>query len=280
MSGGGMSGGDRLRAQQQAFAAAVSAGAGFEGLLRPSDTGRPPLIRAYRHAYVARLTEALADNHEILARAMGDEGFAALAAAYIAAHPSATPSIRWFGHRLAAFMAEQGEHDPVGAGSSLVPHPAFVDLARMDWALREAFDAADAPAMGRAALAGLAPEQFAALRFGLHPSVRLQPLDWAVEAAWRTLREHDPDGGGAEPELPAPEPQLHLLLAWRHDLQTLWRSLEPTEAALLQALQQGADFGALCELATQHTEEAASIAAQCLARWLDDGLLVAAGPSP
>ena len=34
------------------------------------------------------LAEALADNHTVLARALGDEGFDALARAYIAAHPS------------------------------------------------------------------------------------------------------------------------------------------------------------------------------------------------
>lgn len=262
--------GTTLRDQQQAFAAAVQADAGFAELLRPSDTGRPPLMAAYRHAYVARLTEALADNHEILARAMGDEAFAALAADYIAAHPSTTPSIRWFGHRLAEFMAEQVEAD-----SGRVPHPAFVDLARMDWALRAAFDAADAPVLGREALAGLDPEGFAALCFSLHPSVRLQPLGWAVEAAWRVLREHDPAAGEQEPELPAPEPRPHVLLAWRRGLQTLWRSLEPTEAALLQALQQGADFATLCDhaAAQRGPDEAAAAAAGLLGQWLDEGLL-------
>lgn len=262
-----------LREQQLAFAAAVCGDGPGAGLLQAMPNGAPPLLRAYRHAYGARLTEALRDNFEILARVMGDQGFDALAAAYRAAHPSTVPSIRWFGHRLAEFMAGELARD-----SDLVPHPAFIDFARMDWALRAAFDAADAPVLGRAALAGLAPEAFAALRFGLHPSVRLQPLDWAIEAAWRALREHDPASGADDPELPAPEALPHTLLVWRRGLDTLWRSLEPTEAALLATLQAGEPFASLCEQAATLSgdpDQAAGIAASALAQWLDDGLLSA-----
>ena len=43
------------------------------------------------------------------------------------------------------------------AGDPLVPHPSLVDFARMDWALRGAFDAAEAPLLQAAALAALAP---------------------------------------------------------------------------------------------------------------------------
>ncbi|WP_163367521.1 HvfC/BufC N-terminal domain-containing protein, partial [Klebsiella aerogenes] len=83
-----------------------------------------PGLQVYRHAYRARLAEALADNYTVLARALGDEAFDALAQAYLAAHPSRHPSIRWFGAALADFMAV--------AGDELVPHPGLVDLARMD----------------------------------------------------------------------------------------------------------------------------------------------------
>lgn len=261
---------NELREQQLAFASAVTAGASVEHLLADSPNGAPPLIGAYRHAYGARLTEALRDNHEILAKAMGDEGFDALATAYRLKYPSKLPSIRWFGHRLAEFMAEQLEAD-----SGLVPHPAFVDFARMDWALRQAFDAADAPVIARDALAALAPEQFATLRFKPHPSLQVLAMDWAIEAAWRALREHA-DAGGDEPELPEPQFTPHQLLVWRRGLQTLWRSMDPNEAELLQAMLRGEDFGALCELAaglSGDADQAVTVAATALTQWLEDGLL-------
>jgi hypothetical protein len=261
---------DTLRAQQLAFAASAADQADAGALLAGDPHGGPPRLGVYRHAYRARLTEALADNFEILARAMGDAPFTALADAYITAHPSTHPSIRWFGHRLADFMAGS-----VDADAGLVPHPAFVDLARMDWALRAAFDAADAPAVGREALAGCAPQDFAALRPAAHPSVQQLRLDWAVEAAWRTLREHDPDSG-TEPALPAPEEQPHTLLVWRRGLETVWRSVEPVEATLLQGLAAGESFGELCERAAAIDDDvmdAAQRAASALAQWLDDGLI-------
>lgn len=261
---------DALRAQQRAFAAAAADGAEPGALLAADPRGGPPRLGVYRHAYRARLAEALADNFEILARAMGDEAFAALADAYITAHPSTHPSIRWFGHRLADFMGHAAD-----AGEGLVPHPAFADLARMDWALRAAFDAADAPSLGREALAGWAPQDFAALRLAPHPSMQLVRLQWAIEAAWRALREHDPDSG-TEPELPAPEQQPHTLLVWRRGLDTLWRSVEPAEAALLDGLAARESFAELCERAAAIEDDAmppAQRAAGVLAQWLDDGLI-------
>jgi hypothetical protein len=259
-----------LRAQQLAFAAAAADGADAGTLLATDPHGGPPRLGVYRHAYRARLVEALADNYEILARALGDEGFAGLADAYITAYPSAHPSIRWFGHRLADFMAASLDDD-----SGLVPHPAFVDLARMDWALRAAFDAADAASVGREALTGRAPQDFAALRLAAHPAVQQVQLGWAVEAAWRVLREHDPDSG-SEPELPAPEEHPHTLLVWRRGLDTLWRSVDAAEAALLQGLAAGETFGELCERADALQDDGmppAQRAATALAQWLDDGLV-------
>jgi hypothetical protein len=225
-------------------------------------------LAVYRHAYRARLAEALADNYTVLARALGDEGFEALAQAYIAARPSRQPSIRWFGHELAAFMA--------AAGDELVPHASLVDFARMDWALRVAFDAADAPLLEAAMLAALGPDDWAGLVLRLHPSVQRVDLAHAIEPAWRVLREWQPESGDDQPELPEPQPHAHTLLAWRQQGETRWRSLEPLEAALLAAVDQGALFALLCERAAHElgdADTAAPAVIGALQRWLADGLL-------
>ncbi|MBI3367016.1 MAG: putative DNA-binding domain-containing protein [Burkholderiales bacterium] len=267
-----MSAGTTLRQQQRAFADAVVHVVDAPGLFSPNAKGGAPLLDAYQFAYSARLVGALRDNFEILAQAMGDQAFDALARAYLAAHPSRTPSIRWFGGGLAAFMAERAAAD-----DELIAHPAFVDFARMDWALRDAFDAADAPTIGRDVLVDVAPDDFGALRFVPHPSVGLATLGWAIEAAWRTLRAHDPHSGD-EPELPAPTPEPHTLLVWRRALDTQWRSLAPTEAELLRSMIAGDDFATLCERAAKASgdeEQAATIAATALLQWLADGLISA-----
>lgn len=255
-----------LARQQLQFKRAVTGpddACGAAGLLQVSP-GRGSLLRIYRHAYLSRLTGTLRDNYGVLPQVMGDEAFDALAAAYVQAQPSQHPSIRWFGHRLADFMA--GRED-------LVPHPALVDLARMEWALRGAFDAADAPLLSASSLSGVPAEAWGDLVLEFHPSVQLLPMQWGIEPLWRALQGVEP---GEEPELPEPQAADHLLLVWRPTLDTLWRSAsDATEADLLQAALAGEAFGPLCERAARHVgeEQAAAAAVGALQQWLAEGLL-------
>lgn len=262
-----------LRAQQQALAhAIVGEATGGGAWLQPRADGSPALIDVYRHAHAARLVCALRDNFEVLARAMGDDAFEALARAYLQAHPPTQPSIRWFGDRLADHMARADE--------ALVPHPALVDLARMDWALRAAFDAADAGVLDVAALRPIDPADWPALRLRFHPSVVLLRLQWAVESSWRALDAQD-GSTGAEPDLPAPQARPHALLVWRRELATQWRSLDDDEAELLEAALVGERFGALCERAAARSgsaDAAISRMAGLMQVWLIEGL-VSACPS-
>ena len=251
--------------QQQQLAAAIRDGADAAGLLAGDFTTG---LQVYRHAYRARLVAALNDNYTVLARALGDDALEALGQAYIAAHPSQHPSIRWFGHALADFMA--------AAGDELVPHASLADFARMDWALRGAFDAAAAPPLDPATLAAMQPDDWAGLVLQLQPSVQRVTLAHAIEPAWRVLREWEPESGSDQPELPEPVPHEHVLLAWRPGLETRWRSLEPLEAALLEAVAAGAPFALLCERAAAElgdAEAAAPAVIAVLQRWLADGLL-------
>lgn len=261
-----------LRAQQLAFADAVCSGnddAAAPLSLKERADGGVALLGIYRHAYAARLVEALRDNYEVLARAMGDAAFDALARAYVAQHPSRLPSIRWYGDGLADFMDHHAD---------LVAHPAFADLARMDWALRSAFDAPDAEPLQREQLAALRAEDWPTLRLSLHPSVRIVALHWSVEAAWHVLRAHADGESGAEPELPTPTELPHDLLAWRPALETRWRSLVDAESHLLRLLAKGCDFATLCDAATQHTTAgddgvAATRLVTLLGQWLAEGLI-------
>src|SRR5260221_11286262 len=131
--------------QQRALQRAITSGGDAGALLRALPN-REPLLRVYQHAYTSRLVGALRDNFGVLPRVMGDEAFDALANAYVAAHPSRHASIRWYGDELPRFMTEN---------EALVPHPALTDLARMEWALRSAFDAADADTFDAATLAAV-----------------------------------------------------------------------------------------------------------------------------
>lgn len=248
-----------LAALQQRFQEAVLAGNATPGLFVGEEVQLPGGLPIYLRAYRARLTGALRDNFPVLHRALGDDAFAALACAYIDAHPSNFRSIRWFGSSLPEFLL---------AASESLPHPALFDLARMDWAMRAAFDAAAAELLASSDLVSLQPEDWPAHRFKLLPSVRLLDLAWNVEPIWKALND-DPEAATEEPEtLP------HVLLVWRPALDCRWRSAESCEGAALRALAQGASFAECCTiLAASGEPEPAQIAARFLGRWIADGLL-------
>jgi len=203
----------------------------------------------YRVAYRARLRAALRDNFEVLPLVMGDDAFEALANAYIAAHPSRHYSLRWYGDRLCDFMAT---HD------ALVDHPALLDLARMETALRHAFDAEPASLLTAEALSAVPAPEWADLQFRLHPSVRLLDLHWAVGPIWHALKSGQTD-------MDAPEALDHHMLVWRLGMNTQWKSLTPMKTVFVKGLLAHRSFGLLCEtLAERVGEEQAAVTAVAL----------------
>ncbi len=213
----------------------------------------------YINAYRGRLSAALRDNFPVLHRALGDDAFAELAQAYIAAHPSHFRSIRWFGDGLPAFLAADAE---------CLPHPALVDLAYMDWAMRAAFDAPAASLLTLSDLATLKQEEWPAQRFVLVPSLRIVDLTWNVAPIWRALNDD------AEAATEAPEALAHVLLVWRPALDCLWRSAGVSEAVALRALIQGASFAECCAaIAASGDPDPAMSAVGFLQGWIADGLL-------
>ncbi|RFO98203.1 DUF2063 domain-containing protein [Rhodoferax lacus] len=220
----------------------------------------------YRNAYRARLRAALRDNFEVLPLVMGDEAFDALANAYIEAHPSAHYSLRWFGHQLCSFMR---------ANEALVDHPALVDLARMEWALRQAFDAGTAATLTAAELAAVPAADWADLCFALHPSVQLLELQWAIGPIWHALKS-------GQTELDPPAALNHHLLVWRQGMNTQWKSLNTAEVVFVQGLLAGQHFGQVCGALAQCVGEegAAAAAVALLSELLHAGALGALPSQP
>lgn len=218
-------------------------------------------VEIYGEAYKARLLEALKTNFQALHRVLGDDAFRELAHRFIDESPSEYRSIRWFGRELEAFAS---------GDESLLPHPALLDLLKMDWALGIAFDAADVAPVTEADLQQVAPQDWAALGFSFHPSLTLLKLDWAVEPIWRAVIKDE------NAETPEPMADSHYLLVWRQALEAKWRIVDEHEALALNMLGIGKNFGELCEyLATDGDEARAVVAAAgLLKRWVMDQLLV------
>jgi hypothetical protein len=189
---------------------------------KPLSTRGAAQFGVYRIAYRARLRAALRDNYDVLPLVMGDDAFDALAHAYINALPSNQYSLRWYGHALCDFMA---------TNEALVDHPAMIDLARMEWALRNAFDAASVALLTLAELAEVPAPAWANLHFTLHPSVQLLALHWAVGPVWHALKSGQTD-------MNPPAALDHHMLVWRTGMNTQWKSLPSTETEFVKGLRE------------------------------------------
>ena len=108
------------------------------------------LFGVYRNAYVARLAEILDDDYEQLHAYLGDQAFAKLVKAYIAANPSDQRSARWFGRHLPAFVRRRARRMP--------SIPRSLSSPQLEKALADAFDGPDAAPLGIEALAAIQPE--------------------------------------------------------------------------------------------------------------------------
>jgi hypothetical protein len=62
---------------------------------------------------------------------------------------------------------------------------------------------------------------------------------------------------------------------WRPELISNFRSLEPDEAVMLDAMTEGRPFPALCEALLSHVEEdqAPARAAGLLRSWVEEGMI-------
>jgi hypothetical protein len=220
-------------------------------------------LAIYGGAYGSRLAEALASNFPALAQLLGEVDFQTLAQAYVRAHDSSFFSIRFYGDRLAQFLASDAQYAAA---------PVLAELARWEWTLGEVFDAADAAAVTHEELARVQPQEWGQLRFGWHPSVRRLELHWNAAQIWQAATQ------AQEPAQVSFSEQTQPWLLWRQQLTTYFRSLPRTEDVVLDAARKGWPFGELCALLCDEVgdEHAPLQAATLLRGWVASGLLVRA----
>jgi hypothetical protein len=223
--------GDLQRAFQDYVLASSDA---FHAAVRDtSKADRATLLDVYRDGYALRLIEALTTDFPGVMAMAGPADFDHMARAYIAAHPSRHPSIRWYGKGLADFLDKTPPYSNT---------PAAAEMARFEWALGEAFDSPDVTPITADALMALPQEAWETLAFITLPSLRRVTLAFEAPQAWQ--RREEVEAGNLEVEK-APEPLVWAI--WRPDLISNFRSLDPDEAAMLIALVEGRPFPELCE---------------------------------
>ncbi|GAB4513155.1 MAG: DNA-binding domain-containing protein [Sulfuricaulis sp.] len=246
-------------------------------------------LAIYYDAYRLRLLEALTSNYPVLRAWIGDEEFENAGIAYLAAHPSRHFSIRWFGHRFPEFLAST---EP-WSGT-----PFLAEIASLEWALSEAFDAENGAVMNIEDMAGIPADSWPDMRLHFHPAMRRLDLRWNVPIIWKAINQDldveknsiscrgetsaTPAAGNAQHvealhNIPAPEageyPQAWLV--WRQGLKTWFRSLSVDEAWALDAARRGETFATLCEGLCEwiDAQNVALHAAGLMKQWITDGIV-------
>lgn len=252
----------------------------------------PIRLAIYYDAYRLRLLEALDSNYPVLHAWIGDDEFEKLGLAYLDAHPSTHFSIRYFGHRLEEYLATSAEYRD---------KPYLREMASLEWAMSETFDAADSPLVRLADMATIPADAWPEMRLAFHASVHRLDLHWNVPPIWKAINQitaaeksgaachgetsatpsprwGESWGEGKElPEIPTPGTSEHpqSWIVWRQNLKTYFRSLSVDEAWALDAARQGESFAAICEGLCEwiDAQNVALHAAGLLKLWITDGLV-------
>ena len=133
----------------------------------------------YRQMYLARLREALENDFLGVAHFLSDEAFTELVAGYIRAFPSRSYTL----NRL-------GDHFPEYIRSAPgIPRRGFVyDLARLELALSQLFDARESPALTQEAIAAVPFEAWEKARLKPIEAFRLLSFQYPVSAYLQSVR--------------------------------------------------------------------------------------------
>ncbi|HTR88061.1 MAG TPA: DNA-binding domain-containing protein [Reyranella sp.] len=235
---------------------------GFTGAVRDTrKADRTTLLDVYRDGYALRLIEVLTNDYPGVMAMAGPADFDYMARAYIAAHPSRHPSVRWFGKQMPEFLATTPPFNQ---------SPAAAEMALFEWTMGDAFDAPNAQPVAAEALMALPPEAWETLAFSALPSLTRLELAFDVPQAWQRRDEQQP--GDLEVE---PAAQVTQWVIWRPEFVSNYRSLETDEAATLDALLEGKPFPELCETLLAHVAEdqAMNRAAGLLRAWVEEGMI-------
>ena len=97
------------------------------------DSDRKTRIGVYADAYFLRLRDVLREDFPRVAALVGPEQFDEVVKGYLEAFPSRWPSVRHLGHALSEFLRHRTDTPK-----------CLADLAELEWARIEVFDAPDA----------------------------------------------------------------------------------------------------------------------------------------
>jgi hypothetical protein len=218
-------------------------------------------LEIYREQFWLRHTTSLLEDFPGLSGILGQSDWERLAEQYLHEVVPDSYTLRDLGQRLPQVIEQ----------ASWLPHQALcLDMARLELAYIEVFDAPDALPLAPERLSSLAEDDLLRARLVIAPAVRLLSVNYPVADLRRSLRAE------TEQPVPIPEPRAQNLVVYRRDLQLWDMPVTNVAFALLAGLARGVPLGAAAEAAAVSVEAEAELGQNIGAwfrEWATKGLI-------
>lgn len=163
--------------------AADDAPLAVDDVILPSATLQPiERVAIYHGMYMLRMIEALTVDYGALAHFLGEHAFEHLVRDYVQQFPSRSYTLNRLGDAMPEYIA-----------SSTLKRRIFLrDLAKLELAMTQVFDEAEAEPLPADAIASIAPERVADARITPIPALRLLSLDYDANETFQAWRDERP----------------------------------------------------------------------------------------
>jgi hypothetical protein len=209
-------------------------------------------LEIYAHMYYARLVEVMEGEYPTVRQILGPEPFAAACRRFVARNPSRTRTLNSLSARFPGFLAKTLPRSH--------RHGLAVDVARIERAMEDVFDAPRAEPMTAAQFAAIGAGAQAKLR--VTPAIRLLQLRYPANVYMSALRR------GGRPRVP--RPRATQVIVFRRGFQVFRRDQEPEQFRLLQALVAGKPLDAAVRASIGRRAGSADRVAKRLGRWFEE----------
>jgi hypothetical protein len=222
-------------------------------------------LEIYREQFWLRHTGSLVEDFPGLGGILGQEDWERLAEQYLSETVPDSYTLRDLGLQLPKLIER----------ADWLPHQALcLDMARLEVAYIEVFDAPDTEPLTPERLASISEDQLGDCRLVVAPCVRLLSVQYPVADLRRQLRAASESDDSAPVPIPEKNPQN--LAIYRKDLRLWDMPLSDVAFAFLTGLAAGGSLAAAAERAASSPEREAELGAgigEWLREWTSKGLL-------
>lgn len=231
----------RLREIQQAFSDGVIEGTyhAVAGAIHPGESALRS-VALYRRLIRNNYTQVLKITYPVLSRFVGERYFGIVARGYVKQYPSTSGDLFPYGRYLPAWL------------NVVHVSPLLAELARLEWACHEVYQAADSPPLSHDQLHVLASVDPSQVTFHVHAASRLLSFPFPVHRVWLALQPEAP--ADEVVDLPLPEQETGVVVT-RGDGQVQVTPLARTDYLLLEAMSRGVDAASVERIAIEAESE-------------------------